>query len=152
MNNNDLVRDDEELYRRIEGDVESEHYAYKGEKLTIRPKSFMDPCKKPSVDRAELRCHDPSLSRLDETQGVVSLIACDVRAIDEVITRIEDRKIVHDVDVDYDPEPGNSAHSKIIVIPELCGTRSKQERVFRSLRTALADIATENGWTLEPQE
>ena len=141
MDKNDPVRDDETLYRSIRGDEEAEHYTYDGGELTIRPKAFMDRSRKPSVDRAELRGCDPSLSRLDETQGVVSLIASDVRAI---------KLDVHTVDVIYNPTSENPAHSQITITPECCVTTSKQDRVFRSLRTALADIATENGWTLRP--
>ena len=141
MDKNDPVRDDETLYRSIRGDEAAEHYTYDGGKLTIRSKAFMDRCRKPSVDRAELRSCDPSLSRLDETQGIVSLIASDVRAI---------KLDVHTVDVIYNPTSENPAHSQITITPECCVTTSKQDRVFRSLRTALADIATENGWTLRP--
>jgi hypothetical protein len=45
----------------------------------------------------------------------------------------------------------NPAHSQIIVKPEFFGSKSKQDKVFKLLQRALARLATENGWTLEPQ-
>jgi hypothetical protein len=50
---------------------------------------------------------------------------------------------------EFDPE--NYAHSQIIVAPEFFGTGSKQKSTFKKLRVALATLATENGWRLEPQ-
>ena len=44
------------------------------ESLGFAPAAFRDRYKKPSVDRAKLKGFDPYLSRLDKTDGVVSLI------------------------------------------------------------------------------
>ena len=151
MGKNDSVRNDELLYRSVRSESEVEEYFFDRGKLIIRPAAFNDKRKKPSVDRAELREFNPSLSKLNETDGIVSLIAGDIRAIKEVKTKAEDRNVVHAVDVIYDPTPENSAHSQIIVDPEFFGTGSRQKRTFKKLRVALATLATENGWTLEPQ-
>jgi len=155
MGKNDSVRDDELLYRSVRSESEVEEYFFDRGKLIIRPAAFNDKRKKPSVDRAELREFDPSLSKLNETDGIVSLIAGDIRSIKEVETKAEDRSVVHAVDVIYDPnpesDPENYAHSQIIVAPEFFGTGSKQKSTFKKLRVALATLATENGWTLEPQ-
>ncbi|MDE0425272.1 MAG: hypothetical protein OXI94_14920, partial [Gemmatimonadota bacterium] len=150
MGKNDSVRNDELLYRSVRSESEVEEYFFDRGKLIIRPAAFNDKGKKPSVDRAELREFDPSLSKLNETDGIVSLIAGDIRGIKEVKTKAEDKNVVHAVDVIYDPTPENSAHSQIIVAPEFFGTGSKQKRTFKKLRIALATLATENGWTLEP--
>ena len=144
MSKNDFVRDDEELYRRVRKNSEKPNrYSYDdtGE-VTIHSTAFFDPNRQPSVDRAELREFNPTLSKKDKTDGIVSLIAGHVRAIP-----IED----HTVDVVYAPTSDNSAHSQIIMTPECCISNSKQRRAFRNLRRALARLATENGWTLEPQ-
>ena len=99
MDNNDFVRDDEELYRRVRSESKFEEYFFDRGKLIINPAAFNDPYKKPSVDRAELKELNPSLSKLDETQGIVSLMTADVRAIKEVETKTEDEDVVHVVDV-----------------------------------------------------
>ncbi len=150
MDNNDFVRDDEELYRRVRSESKFEEYFFDRGKLIINPAAFNDPYKKPSVDRAELKELNPSLSKLDETQGIVSLMTADVRAIKDVETKTEDKDVVHAVDVIYVPTPKNLAHSQITVNPEFFDTDSKQKKIFRKLRVALAKLATKNGWTLEP--
>ena len=62
---------------------------------------------------------DPCLSKLDKTDGVVSLIASDIRSIRVVKTEIkEEYVVVHTVDVIYDPTPTNPAHSQIVVSPD----------------------------------
>jgi hypothetical protein len=149
MNENNPVRNNEMLYRSVRGKLEDKEYIYGKGRLRILPKAFSDKHRKPSVDRAELR-DDPSLSRLNETDGIVSLIAGEVRAIGKVITKTEDEEVVHAIDVIYDPTPENLAHSQIIVVPEFFGSKSKQKYAFRLLRIALAELATENGWTLRP--
>ncbi len=52
---NDFVRDDEELYRRVRSESKFEEYFFDRGKLIINPAAFNDPYKKPSVDRAELK-------------------------------------------------------------------------------------------------
>ena len=147
MNKDAPVRNDETLYRSVRrsvgGDKETAEYIYYNGELRFRPKAFNDRHQKPSVDRAELREYNPSLSRLDETQGIVSLNAGEVRAID---------LDVHTVDVIYTPTQENRAHSEITMTSECCVSRSQRKREFNLLKTELADIATENGWTLPPEE
>ena len=149
MDKNDYVRDNEELYRSIRGKLEEKEYILNEGKLRILPKAFSDKHRKPSVDRAKLR-DNPSLSRLNETDGIISLIAGDVRALAAVETKTEDKGIVHAVDVIYDPTPENPAHSHIAITPEFFGSTNKQKYAFRLLRIALAELATKNGWTLRP--
>ena len=102
------------------------------------------------MDRAELKEFEPFLSKQNETDGIVSLITGDVRAIKDVETNTQERDVSHAVDVIYDPTPQNDAHSQIIVAPEFFDTESKQKKTFRKLRVALAKLATKRGWTLEP--
>ena len=91
------------------------------------------------------------MSKLSDTDGVVSLMVVDVRAIGTVKTKAQDTDaVVHAVDVIYDPTPENPAHSKIVVSPEFFGTKSKQKNVFKLLQLALAELAEKNGWTVEP--
>lgn len=145
MDNNDTVRDDEELYRHVRKNAEEpDRYSYDDiGKVTIHSTAFFDPNRQPSVDRAELREFNPALSQIDETDGIVSLIAGNVRSIP-----IAD----HIVDVIYAPILDNPAHSQITITPEGTISNTKRRKAFRTLRKALARLATENGWTLEPQE
>ena len=81
------------------------------------------------------------MSQIDETDGIVSLIAGEVRAIP-----IQD----HAVDIIHAPTSKNPAHSQINIIPEGDISNTKRNKAFRTLRKALAILATEKGWTLEP--
>ena len=144
MDRNDSVQDNEELYRRVRKNSEKPYrYSYDDiGVVTIHSTAFFDPNKQPSVDRAKLNGFNPVLSKENETDGIVSLIAGEVRAIP-----IED----HTVDVIYAPISGNSAHSQITITPEGTISNTKQRKAFRTLRKALARLATKRGWTLEPE-
>lgn len=151
MNKNDLIQDDEVLYRSVRGKY-GEEYSYDNiGKLKISSEAFRDRERKPSVDRAELKESNPSLSKRNDTDGIISLITADVRAIGTVKTKIQNTDTtVHAVDVIYDPIPENPAHSQIVVNPEFFGSKNKQRNVFKLLQLALAELAEKNGWTLEP--
>ena len=142
MKKNDFVRNEEELYRSIRGKLEEEYsYGPKGN-LQISSEAFRDRDRKPSVDRAELRKFNPALSKLSDTDGVVSLMTADVRAIGIVKTKIQNEDVViHAVDVVYAPTSENPAHSLIIVKPEFFGSKNKQGNVFKLLQLALAELA-----------
>ena len=105
MDKNASVWDNEEVYRSIRSELNAEEYIFYKGKLQIRSNAFRDINKKPSVDRAKLKEFNPFCSKLSETDGIVSLIASDVRAIKEVETKTEDRDASHVVDVIYDPRP-----------------------------------------------
>ena len=127
MKKNDHVRNEEELYRSVRGKLEEEYSYSPKDSLQISSEAFRDRDRKPSVDRAELRGYDPTLSKLSDTDGVVSLMIADVRGIGIVKTKIQNEDAV---DVVYNPTPENPAHSQIIVKPELypinpiCSARS----------------------------
>lgn len=151
MKKNNCVRNEEELYRSVRGKLEEEYsYDSKG-KLRISSEAFRDRDRKPSVDRAELRGFNPVLSKLSDTDDVVSLITADVRAIGAVKTKnLNEDVVIHAVDVVYAPTAENPAHSQIVVNPEFFGSKSKQRNVFKLLQLTLAELAEKNGWTLEP--
>ena len=163
MDQNNAVRNDEELYRSVQGELEAEEYIIENGKLRIRQNAFRDKNKKqPSVDRAELKESNPCLSKKNDTDGIVSLMTADVRDIGTVITRVQNANVVvHTIDVIYDPypksDPKNCAHSYIsadpdFFDPDIFDTKSKRKRTFERLQVALAKLATKNGWTLEPSE
>ena len=147
MDKNESIRDDEELYRRVRINTkdpgDKDRYSINNAReVTIHSTAFFDRNRQPSVDRAKLREFNPVLSQEDETDGIISLIAGDVRAIP-----IE----AHTVDVIYDPTPMNPAHSQITITPEGTVSNTKQKQAFSTLRRALALLATQKGWTLEPK-
>ncbi len=151
MNKNEVLQDDEVLYRSVRGELNNEYSYDDTNKLIISSQAFGDRNKKPSVDRAKLRAYDPSLSKLSDTDGIISLMTGEVRAIGKVKTKNQNVDvIVHAVDVVYAPTPENPAHSQITVNPEFFGSRNKQRNAFKLLQLALAELATKNGWTLEP--
>ena len=149
----DCVSDDEKLYRSIRGALTEDEYYYDehDRSLIITPKAFLDSKKEPSIDRAELKNFEPHQSKLSETDGIVTLVTEEVRAIGDVVTITEaEARVEHAVDVKPDPTEDNVAHSLIVVTPEFLGSKTKQKHVFKLLRIALARLATESGWTLPP--
>lgn len=156
MVENDVIADEEELYRSVRGQLSAEEYSYdeNSGKLIIRGKAFLDRTKEPSVDRAKLRNFVPSFSQKNPTDAIVTLISKEVRSIGDVKTRKQDGNIeLHTVNILYDPlytTPQNLAHSKITADPEFFGAEKKQKDAFKLLRYSLARLATKNGWTVPP--
>ena len=154
MNKNDSVQDNEELYRSVRSrnrESADKEYIIKKGRLIILPAAFRDRYKQPSVDRAKLRDFKPTLSKLSETDGIVSLIAGEVRKIGKVETKVQNGDPVpHAVDVIPDPTPDNPAHSQIVVRPDFFGSKNKQKNAFKLLQIALAKLASKKDWTLEP--
>ena len=151
MNSREPVQDNEELYRNVRGKLEDKEYSIQEGKLRIEYHAFWDSSLKPSVDRAKLKDFDPASALLCQTNGIVSIKAGDVRAIGAVKTKhANEVKADHAVDVIPDPTCENPAHAIIIVKPEFFDSKSKQKNAFKLLQIALAELATKNGWTLEP--
>ena len=149
----DPVSDEEELYRNVRGKGSDEYYYDEttGD-LVIESKAFLDPQREPSVDRAKLRNFNPEQSRLSEENGIVTLISQEVRQIGDVVTSDDKgRQVNYAVDVSAAKIPGNKAHALIVVEPNFFGSESKKSRTFKLLRKALARLATQSGWTLEPR-
>lgn len=146
----DSVQNDEILYRSVRGEEGKEYTTKSNGKPDFNREAFKAANRKPSVDRAKLRDH-PSFSLLSDTDGIVSLVAGQVRAIKSV-ERPEGEEAVYAVDVIYAPTMENPAHAEIIVIPEYFGSHKKRRLAYRLLRIALALLATQNGWTLPPKQ
>lgn len=143
------VDNEEALYRSVRPN--SDEYHYDSGKLQITYRAFQDKNLRPSVDRAKLRLFNPESSKLGTSDGIVTLIAQEVRNIGEVTTRVSDvENKKHAVDVIHRPENDNPSHSQIEVAPHFFGSSNKQDKAFKLLRISLARLATERGWTLEP--
>lgn len=104
----DQVLDDEVLYRRVpdrEGNYERDKGSY-----ILLPAAFLDRAKQPSVDRAKLRDNDPTKCILEPTDFVVSLVAIEVRRIDDLSRTVD---VVPDPIKDDPQLPDNPAHALI---------------------------------------
>ena len=151
MAENDHVENDEELYRNVRRNWTPPHYTYKDGSLVIEYHAFYDHGGvQPSVDRAKLLNFNPSCALLNDTNGIVSMRASDVRRIGD-INKVGD-SVDHAVDVIFCPECDRPAHSLIVMKPERFDSKTKRGNALRFLQKALARLATENGWTLPPPE
>ena len=147
MENDNFVRDKEELYRSVRGEMKYDEYSINdaGEYI-VQPAAFRDRHRQPSVDRAELKGFDPSLSKLSDTDGIVSLITGKVRGLPKEDIELAD----HTIDVIYMPTIENPAHSQIITTPKYSISKTREKKAFKSLQKALARLANLKGWTLKP--
>ena len=154
MGDDNSISDEEELYRSVRNQINNAEFFYDDNgQLIITRDAFKDRKKEPSVDRAKLRNFNPSLSKLSESDGIVSLNTKNVRAIGDVKTNTEEGVRGHSVDVVYAPinnTPKNLAHSQVTVEPIFFGSDNKQKKAFKLLRIALARLATKSGWILSP--
>ena len=155
MANNNPVRNDELLYRRIRDNEDhiERHSCDKQGKLEINPDCFYDSCHKPSVFRAKLMNSNPRPCRKDTTDGVVGFTAGNVRSIE-----IEG----YEVEVSADPEDAadcehnSDEYFRRIAHAIICITRIDndacltEKRAFYGLLQILSDISKPRGWILPP--
>ena len=148
MNNNDNIGNDELLYRRVKKHTPNLHpndCRYRLNRfgdLEVLPMAFYDKKNEPSVDRASKHNNDPSKTQGDMGNGVIKLLARDVR----------DMKIdYHEIDIKPDPFDENPAHSRIIMTPNVNEVSSDmQKRLRQKFRENLAHIANQLGWVIDP--
>lgn len=145
-----VVGDDEQLYRRIrESTGQQLCYQVVDGRIVFLHAAFNDPKKRPSVDRAILKCgEDPHLSRLSAHDGIVSLQAAEIRRLGPILKMNEKGKPTgdeYDVDVTADPPSGNCSHALVVMSPSTPGGGA-----FMRLKEGLTRLATEQGWTIEP--
>lgn len=139
------VQDDETLYRCIFFDRQGFTFI-ESEGLIVTRSAFLDPNNQPSVDRAKLCNNDPRYTQGDdERNGVVSLIAKEVRAIDDV-KKYNNPPVTYAIDVVPVPLNNNPAHAEIHANPQIAS-----KSVFRRLKTSLAILANKRGWLIFPE-
>lgn len=119
------VADEEILYRS----VRVSDCTWQDGQIEISSQAFNDASREISVNRAKLRPADET--RLSPTDGVVRLIAREVRDIQSVTFNGQ----VYQIDVRPAPIPDNPSHALIIGVPALENTP------FKKLKTALKKIA-----------
>ena len=145
----DRVEDHEELFRRVE--FSSLCYQYNPEtgELEVTQTAFNDRNFCPSVDRAKLCNNDPwhTIGR-DDRNGVVLLVAFEVRQIDSVVAQDAHGNPlppIYRIDVHADPKDDNEAHAEIRADPSI-----QKKSVFKKLRMALAHLARKRKWLILP--
>ncbi len=106
--------------------------------------AFGDRGLQPSVDRAKLRDNKPENAKADPTDGVVSLLAAEVRTV-KLRSNSESSRTVNVVS---DPIENNPSHALIITEPTpLDPTKNTDKAQFKKLKKALANLAK---WEIHP--
>jgi len=149
-NNNDVVTDDELLYRSVSKD--SYEYSVTKSTIKISSKAFFDRYMSPSVDRATICGNNPNSTLKSPNDGVVGLIAGDIRGISETQNDSKGQPIsVYKIDVLPRPTEENPSHAQIEPSPEY-----KNNAPFKRVVEKLALQATiriqQYGWEIEPPE
>jgi len=155
----DRVDDEETLFRSVSDEATAPHWARDVDGvLRVSAAAFFDPGFKPSVDRAKLCNNDPTWTRRAERDGVAKLSAQAIRSIDpdEVADRDSKQHVLQRRSVDVVPdrreanattgERENPAHALVVTTPQI----AKDNSSWRRVRIALARVATDGGWALEP--
>ncbi|MEE3715276.1 hypothetical protein V2H45_00795 [Tumidithrix elongata RA019] len=149
-----LVGDEELLYRRVaaHGNGETQYYTRSPEgKINFSKMTFSDRGLKPSVDRACIHEYTPSRTQLEKTDGIIGLIAGNIRAVDDLSSGDSKGKITtsYKIDVIHRPKSDNKAHARIEPSPEY-----SSDKVFKRLQQKLARLADErlvsHGWEIKP--
>jgi hypothetical protein len=130
------VSDDEWLHRRVR--IGQCNRVQPPKQLSST--AFNDKGKKPSVDRAALR--PATQTKIEANDGVVRLLTVAVRSIGIPISAPNPPNF--EVDVWARAEPENAAHAQIEPVPNMNGSR------FEKLKEALARLAEEEDWVIEP--
>lgn len=142
------VLDNETLFRAVRD--ESIHFSCDaaGALRRLSHSVFNDPDMQPSVDRATLRLGVAAESRKSPSDGVVALIAVEVRSIKALVSRDSKGKptLTHDVDVIHAPEADNYTHALVRTAPQVASSGT-----FKRLKEALCLIAEAKGWAFPPQ-
>lgn len=147
---NDVVSDDELLYRSVSRDLRG--YSVTESTVRISSQAFSDRSRCPSVDRAKIRDHKPEFTLKSPNDGVVGLIAKDVRGIAETQNDSKGQPIcVYKIDVFPRPTEENPSHAQIEPSPEY-----KNSTPFKKVLEKLACQATiriqNYGWEIESPE
>ena len=148
-----MISDEESVYRRVRKSTGAGDLCFEIEnnKVKFRHAAFNDPTKKPSIERAILKCQrNPNLTRLGAEDGIVSLQVEQIRRIGPIVKNDEKGNPTvskFSPDVMADPTLLNCAHALIVLSPE-----KYNETTFKKLKTSLARLATEKeiAWEVKP--
>jgi SepF-like predicted cell division protein (DUF552 family) len=116
----------------------------------LSSQAFSDRRLQPSVDRAHLCNSDPYFTQKAPNDGVVSVVAAEVREIKDIIQNDASGKPILTHVIDVIPQaiiPDNPSHAIIDASPAY-----SNQRVFRRLLERLREIAERRGWMIEPKD
>lgn len=138
----DRIGDEEILYRSVDP-----CYCRDDPFDKVTSGAFLDPEFRPSVDRAELCPPElgPRHTQRKPADGVISLVAGEVRQIKDVTRSKQNVTLTYLVDVEPDPLLGNPAHARIFLHPD-----DANDGTFRRLRKRLAHLANRREWVIKP--
>ena len=161
MNNHNILKDDEIVYRRIPVDLKDVAYSIVNGEIKILPAAFNDRRLSPSLYRAKLINYDATLVQLKVEDGIIELKTSCIHKIDNVTTK-HGGKIMcnHSVRVVAEPIPIDDptvvcaalspAHAIASVDPKFFGKKQKQKNAFQLLRISLANLSNKNCLLIEP--
>lgn len=150
MSPDQIVNDEEILYRSVMTD----HYQPDQQtgKKRLSSQAFQDRERKISVDIANLCNNDPLYTQKSETDGVTSLLASEVKAIQLLKKDSKGKTInIENVMVCLDPIKGqsdqraNPAHAVIYATPDF-----DDRKIFNKLVEQLTLQAIQRGFLIEP--
>jgi hypothetical protein len=147
----DVVTDDELLYRCVFRGLDK-YYRIGSSGVELSSQAFADRGSAPSVDRAKLCNYNPKWTQKNLDDGVVSLIAREVRMIDVAQNDSKGNKLfAYKIDVCPRPVDDNPAHAQIEPSPDYIN-----KTTFRKVTEKLARLATERinkqGWEIMPYD
>ncbi|PMB39131.1 hypothetical protein CEN47_05460 [Fischerella thermalis CCMEE 5319] len=146
-----VVADDELLYRCVFCGLDK-YYRIGKSGVELSSQAFADRGSAPSVDRAKLCNYNPKWTQKNPDDGVVSLIASEVRMMDVAQNDNKGNKLfAYKIDVCPRPTDSNPAHAQIEPSPDYTN-----KTTFRKVTEKLARLATERinkeGWEIIPYE
>jgi hypothetical protein len=150
----DFVADDEILFHAVLDDpcaITGCYQVVDGEAILLHG-AFADRTKKPSVDRMKINGDHPSKTKKNNTDGVVALVAEQVRSIS--VAYVSEKKVKYQGTVKEHKSWGvdvlpaaldvNPAHALIVCSPELL---ERDKNAFRKLVIALIQLSE---WRIHP--
>jgi len=148
MMSDDFVDDNELLYRRIPAGWNLYKIGADG-KIEISSQAFADRELRVSVDRAKLCGNNPQHTLGDKPGGVVTLLASEVRNIDDLVRNAPGGNVTR-FKIEIEPVPlfNNPAHAEIYANPQF--TEADKRRAFKRLCQRLAQLAESTPWAIPP--
>lgn len=140
------VEDVEVVLRSVKDDPTHFVCDAAGRLLRLCHSAFNDPERQPSVDRASLQAGGAQAARRSPNDGVVSLVALDIRSAG-VHTLNSKGKVIqeHGVDVRHNPLTTNYSHALVVTDPAIAS-----DGAFKRLKEALCLLAGPRGFAYPP--
>lgn len=143
----DHVADAELLFRAVR-DI-GENFQWRDGKLLPTSQAFTHISCKASVDRADLCGRDAAYTQRDITDGVLSMVAGEIRGLGFQHEPPKQPIRTYETDVVPDPVEGNPAHAVVVARPDI-GTERTLFRKLKARLTWLAATSPNVTWEILP--